>query len=219
LEESGSAKGITLLKILAQFATNFSNKVDGKGQGSTEAMAEMTELYGGARISYIFNEIFGRRLRTLDPFEGLADEDIRTAIANANGTRPSLFVPEISFDLLVRKQIVRLEQPGLDCLDKVHDEMLRMVRCVLCVIVLMCYCVNVLMFCVFCVLCVFYVLCVICVLCVLCFVCVLVFPLTSLLSPLTSHLSPLTSPPPHTHTHVGESVPNTRAIPLPRPQR
>ncbi|KAJ1432693.1 dynamin-2 [Ochromonadaceae sp. CCMP2298] len=127
LEESGSAKGITLLKILAQFATNFSNKVDGKGQGSTEAMAEMTELYGGARISYIFNEIFGRRLRTLDPFEGLADEDIRTAIANANGTRPSLFVPEISFDLLVRKQIVRLEQPGLDCLDKVHDEMLRMV--------------------------------------------------------------------------------------------
>ena len=40
-------------------------------------------------------------------------QDIRTAIYNANGTRPSLFVPEMSFDLLVRKQIARLEQPGL----------------------------------------------------------------------------------------------------------
>jgi dynamin 1-like protein len=87
----------------------------------------MTELYGGARISYIFTEVFGKRLKTLDPFDGLSDEDIRTAIANANGTRPSLFVPEISFDLLVRKQIARLEQPGLDCLDKVQDEMLKMV--------------------------------------------------------------------------------------------
>lgn len=126
LDDQGtSAKGAALLKIVAQFASNFGNKVDGKG--SSELMSEMTELYGGARISYIFNEVFGKRLKSLDPFEGLADEDIRTAIANANGTRPSLFVPEISFDLLVRKQIARLEQPGLDCLDKVQDEMLKMV--------------------------------------------------------------------------------------------
>ena len=32
-------------------------------------------------------------MRSLDPFEGLDDEDIRIAIANANGPRPSLFVP------------------------------------------------------------------------------------------------------------------------------
>ena len=96
-------------------------------------------------------QVFGRLLWGMDPFEALEDEDIRTAIANANGTlihlthihttctphsytlliplliytpytpthtplyigtRPSLFVPEISFDLLVRKQIGRLEAPG-----------------------------------------------------------------------------------------------------------
>lgn len=60
--------------------------------------------------SYIFHEIFSHSLATIDPFEGLSDQDIRTAIYNANGTRPSLFVPEMSFDLLVRKQIARLEQ-------------------------------------------------------------------------------------------------------------
>jgi len=49
--------------------------------------------------------------KAMNPFDGLTDDDIRTAICNANGTRQSLFVPEISFDLLVRRQITRLEQP------------------------------------------------------------------------------------------------------------
>ena len=122
--QGSSRLGAILLVLLSKFSTNFSNSVDGRG--STEHALEMTELYGGARISYIFNEVFGKRLRSLDPFEGLDDEDIRTAIANANGPRPSLFVPEISFDLLVRRQIARLEQPGLQCVDLVFDEMQRM---------------------------------------------------------------------------------------------
>ena len=62
----------------------------------------------------------------MDPFEALDDDEIRTAIANANGTRPSLFVPEISFDLLVKKQIARLEAPGVQCVDMIFDEMLRL---------------------------------------------------------------------------------------------
>ncbi|RYY80543.1 hypothetical protein EON63_16710 [archaeon] len=47
-----------LLKILSQFSENFRNKVEGKG--SSELTMEMKELYGGARISHIFNEIFGK---------------------------------------------------------------------------------------------------------------------------------------------------------------
>ena len=38
---------------------------------------------------------------------------------------PSLFVPEIAFDLLVKKQIEKLLQPGLQCVDLVFDEMQR----------------------------------------------------------------------------------------------
>ena len=41
---------------------------------------------------------------------------------------PSLFfLAEISFDLLVRRQIARLEQPGLECVKLAYDEMERMV--------------------------------------------------------------------------------------------
>lgn len=82
------------------------------GRAGPDGGIEMHELYGGARIAFVFQEVFGRLLHAMDPFEGLSDEDIRTAIANANGTRPSLFVPEVSFDLLVRRQIARLEAPG-----------------------------------------------------------------------------------------------------------
>jgi dynamin 1-like protein len=39
--------------------------------------------------------------------------DILTAIRNANGPRPALFVPEVSFELLVKRQIRRLEEPSL----------------------------------------------------------------------------------------------------------
>jgi hypothetical protein len=121
-----SAQAGLLLRLLSNFVYNINCCVDGKAAGSTTLPIDINELYGGARISYIFNEMFGTRLRQLDPFDGLDDNDIRTAIANANGTRPSLFVPEISFDLLVRRQIARLEQPGLQCVDYVFDEMQRM---------------------------------------------------------------------------------------------
>ena len=121
-------KGVTLLRILSQFSSNFKDKVDGK-TAATETLSDMpNELYGGARISFIFNEIFGKRIKNFDALEALSDEDIRTAIANANGTRPSLFVPEISFDVLVRKQISRLEQPGLHCLDLVLEEVKKMIN-------------------------------------------------------------------------------------------
>ncbi len=120
----GAALGATLLQLLSKFARCFANSVEGRG--SSDGTVEMSELCGGARISYIFNEVFGRSLKQLSPFEGLDDEDIRTAIANANGPRPSLFVPEIAFDLLVKKQIEKLLQPGLQCVDLVFDEMQRM---------------------------------------------------------------------------------------------
>ena len=88
-------------------------------------LSDMNELFGGARISYIFTEIFSASLMSVAPFDGLTDEEIRTTITNANGTRPSLFVPEMSFDILVRRQISRLEQPGIQCVDLVFEELQR----------------------------------------------------------------------------------------------
>jgi replication fork clamp-binding protein CrfC len=124
-ELSRATLGGTMLGLLSRFASNFQSAVEGRGFSSSDSV-ETFELYGGARINYIFTEIFGKSLMSIDPFDALTDEEIRTAICNANGTRPALFVPEISFDLLVKRQIARLEQPGLQCVDLVFDELIRM---------------------------------------------------------------------------------------------
>jgi len=61
------------------------------------------ELVGGARVNYIFNNIFKKCILEIDPFDQLSDDDIRTAIKTSNGIRPSLFVPEGAFENLVRQ--------------------------------------------------------------------------------------------------------------------
>jgi len=44
------------------------------------------------------------------------------------GPRPALFVPEVSFELLVKRQIRRLEEPGLRCIELVHEELQRIIQ-------------------------------------------------------------------------------------------
>ncbi|MGH0146040.1 UNVERIFIED_CONTAM: hypothetical protein FKN15_020404 [Acipenser sinensis] len=41
------------------------------------------------------------------------------------GPRPALFVPEVCFELLVKRQIKRLEEPSLRCVELVHEELQR----------------------------------------------------------------------------------------------
>nr|ABN05858.1 Dynamin central region; Dynamin GTPase effector [Medicago truncatula] len=62
----------------------------------------------------------------VDPCEGLTDDDIRTAIQNATGPRSALFVPEVPFEVLVRRQISRLLDPSLQCARFIYDELIKM---------------------------------------------------------------------------------------------
>ncbi|XP_064203416.1 dynamin-1-like protein isoform X2 [Anguilla rostrata] len=113
----------TLLQIVTKFASDYCSTIEG-----TARHIQTSELCGGARICYIFHETFGRTLQSIDPLGGLTEMDILTAIRNATGPRPALFVPEISFELLVKKQIKRLEEPSLRCVELVHEELQRIVQ-------------------------------------------------------------------------------------------
>ena len=108
---------------MTKFAAAYCATIDG-----TAKNIETAELCGGARICYIFHETFGKALESVDPLGGLTEFDILTAIRNATGPRPALFVPEVSFELLVKRQIRRLEEPSLRCVELVHEEMQRIVQ-------------------------------------------------------------------------------------------
>lgn len=121
--EDVTDKSQTLLQIITKFASAYCSTIEG-----TSRNIETTELCGGARICYIFHETFGRTLDSIHPLAGLTKMDILTAIRNATGPRPALFVPEVSFELLVKRQIRRLEEPSLRCVELIHEEMQRIIQ-------------------------------------------------------------------------------------------
>ncbi|XP_030413644.1 dynamin-1-like protein isoform X2 [Gopherus evgoodei] len=103
-------KNAMLLQIITKFATEYCHTIEG-----TAWNIETSELCRGARMGYIFQETLGRTLESIDPLAGLTMLDILIAIRNATGPRPALFMPEVSFELLVKRQIKRLEDPSLRC--------------------------------------------------------------------------------------------------------
>lgn len=113
-------RGSLILQLMTRFANSFISSIDGT---STEISTK--ELCGGARIYYIFNSVFGSSLETIDPTSNLSALDIRTAIRNSTGPRPSLFVPEMAFDLLVKPQIKLLEIPSQRCVELVYEELIK----------------------------------------------------------------------------------------------
>ncbi|CAB4483638.1 uncharacterized protein OCT59_019758 [Rhizophagus irregularis] len=118
--EGKSNRGALVLKLLTKFANDFVSSIDG-----TASDISTKELCGGARIYYIFNNVFGAALDSIAPCGNLTTQDIRTAIRNSTGPRPFLFVPEIAFDLLVKPQIRLLEPPSLRCVELVYEELLK----------------------------------------------------------------------------------------------
>lgn len=113
-------RGSLILQLMTRFATSFVSSIDG-----TSSEISTKELCGGARIYYIFNSVFGHSLDSIDPTHNLTVHDIRTAIRNSTGPRPSLFVPEMAFDLLVKPQIRLLESPSQRCVELVYEELMK----------------------------------------------------------------------------------------------
>jgi hypothetical protein len=119
-QDFADVQGSLILKLMTEFSRDFVSSIDG-----TSLEISTKELCGGARVYYIFNEVFGHALQSIDPTENLSLSDIRTAIRNSTGPRPSLFVPEVAFDLLVKPQIKLLEAPSLRCVELVYEELMK----------------------------------------------------------------------------------------------
>lgn len=114
-----ATKGLLILLLMNRFANNFVHLIDGQDQVLT------TELCGGARIYYVYTDVFGRLLHLINPVANLLLENIRTAIRNSTGPRPLLFVPELAFDLLVKPQIRLLELPLKRVVELVYEELMK----------------------------------------------------------------------------------------------
>lgn len=59
----------------------------------------------------------------MNALDGLSDEDISITIRNSSGARAPLFVTEIAFEILVKRQNKKFKEPSIQCLDFVQEEL------------------------------------------------------------------------------------------------
>ncbi|KAG5999271.1 vacuolar protein sorting-associated protein 1 [Claviceps pusilla] len=109
-----------VLNIITEFTNEWRTVLDGN---NTELSS--TELSGGARISFVFHELYANGIKAVDPFDIVKDVDIRTILYNSSGSSPALFVGTTAFELIVKQQIKRLEDPSLKCVSLAYDELVR----------------------------------------------------------------------------------------------
>ncbi|KAJ7273049.1 Dynamin central region-domain-containing protein [Mycena rebaudengoi] len=109
-----------VLTVITEFTSEFRTVID----GNTNDLS-LNELSGGARISFVFHELFNNGIKNIDPFDQVKDGDIRTILYNSSGSTPALFVGTAAFEVIVKQQILRLEEPSLKCCQLVYDELIR----------------------------------------------------------------------------------------------
>ena len=93
----GVDSGPLVLALINKFINAYGDKLEGRF-----VKESAVEVQGGSRINYIFHDLFRKVINSIDPFEYLTEQDIQTAIKNASAMKPSLFVPEEAFEVLVR---------------------------------------------------------------------------------------------------------------------
>ncbi|XP_052408668.1 dynamin-3 isoform X5 [Carassius gibelio] len=112
-----------LLQMVQQFGVDFEKRIEGSGD-----QVETAELSGGARINRIFHERFPFELVKIVFDEKELRREISHAIKNVHGVRTGLFTPDLAFETIVKKQIRKLKEPSLKCVDLVVSELTTLVR-------------------------------------------------------------------------------------------
>ncbi|KAK0949327.1 vacuolar protein sorting-associated protein 1 [Friedmanniomyces endolithicus] len=110
--------------IVLNIITEFSNEYRTVLEGHNAELSSI-ELSGGARISFVYHELYSNGVRAVDPFDVIKDIDIRTLLYNSSGSSPALFVGTTAFEVIVKQQIRRLEEPSIKCVSLVYDELVR----------------------------------------------------------------------------------------------
>ncbi|XP_034607856.1 dynamin-1 isoform X11 [Trachemys scripta elegans] len=112
-----------LLQMVQQFAVDFEKRIEGSGD-----QIDTYELSGGARINRIFHERFPFELVKMEFDEKELRREISYAIKNIHGIRTGLFTPDLAFEAIVKKQVQKLKEPSLKCVDMVVSELTSTIR-------------------------------------------------------------------------------------------
>jgi dynamin GTPase len=113
-----------LLTILQDISKDFEKAIS----GADSSEVNTKELSGGAKINRIFNERFPFELVKMEFDEKELRREITYAIKNTHGIRSGLFTPDIAFEAIVKKQVSKLKEPSIKCVDLVITELTNLIH-------------------------------------------------------------------------------------------
>ena len=111
--------GVCVCRMIQLMQSDFERAIGGMGSANINTM----ELSGGAKINRLFHERFPFEIVKMEFDEKELRREIAFAIRNIHGIRVGLFTPDLAFEAIVKKQISRLKEPSLKCIDLVVAEL------------------------------------------------------------------------------------------------
>ena len=79
IDDGGHDHANIALNIITEFCSEFRTVLD----GNSDELSSF-ELSGGARISFVFHEVYSTGVKSIDPFDQVKDVDIRTILYNSS---------------------------------------------------------------------------------------------------------------------------------------
>ncbi|KAJ3433456.1 dynamin related protein 1 isoform a [Anaeramoeba flamelloides] len=109
-----------LMKLIFEFSKKNSDLINGVDLFEDE---HMKFLQGGSRINYIFYEIFTNYIQKVDPLEGLTEKELILLMKNSKGPKKTLFIPDKTFEILVKTKLEQFRAPSQSCVKSVFREL------------------------------------------------------------------------------------------------
>ena len=92
-------KANVVLQVITEFCSEFRSVIDG---GSNDL--NLNELSGGARISFVYHELFNNGIKSIDPFDQVKDGDIRTILYNSSVSTRRSILPSVFCSTLIDRR-------------------------------------------------------------------------------------------------------------------
>lgn len=117
--------------LLLNLVNTFAGSLGSALRGGVAGVRVKDKLYGGAKITTIFEGEFQRRLFAVNPFERVKDDEIYWTIKNSQGLQGAVLFNNDAFEALAKKQVLELKPPAMECLALVAEEVKNISRDIL----------------------------------------------------------------------------------------
>ena len=116
----GYSKSVAFNNIIFKFVSKIKDNLQGK------RFVIGLELQTSAIINDILNEKFRKNIQSINPESEIDKGDILTAIKNANGFNPNIFVSQVTFETLVKFFIDKIKPHAKEAAESVANELIEL---------------------------------------------------------------------------------------------